>query len=245
MTVKEIPMRHALHILMAGLAFLLLSSCTSVEPETAQDEEAVLATQQAELLWRDQPRAPEPPEGFSYSGDTLFGLDQTTEVLTVDVQGHSGLKIEGRLANPLGQRSLFLVSENGDELIAEADWLSPPVAAMSGTGELLVCYNRFVGETSQLTKGMLPDPTQGVHALCRSRKDNRFEKEVRVGSFNRVASWIKTLNAQPNGQFRLHYLADDGWLMDANEKHHFIAQVIDDGLVIADELVRTALDAAR
>ena len=82
--------------------------------------------------------------------------------------------------------------------------------AMNSQGEHFVCCNRFAGESSQLTMGMLPDPTEGVHALCRSRIDNRFEKEVRVGSFNRLASWIKTLNAQPNGQFRLHYLADDG-----------------------------------
>jgi len=239
-------MNKTIWIWPVGVVLLLSIGCTS---ETNTDDKAAstatLGTQQGELAWSDQPRAPTPPEGFSYTGDTLFGLDQVTPVLSVSVLGHGGLKIEGRLANAMGQRSLYLVSDTEEVLITEADWLSPPIAAVNEEGELLVCYNRFIGETSQLTQGMLPDPTQGVHAICRNRKEGSFEREVRVGNQDRVASWLKTLNAQPNGQFRLHYLADDGWLMDASPKHHFMAQVIDDGMVVADEFVRSALDPAR
>ena len=242
-------MKEYLTITAPGLALaigLLCIGCTKVEkPELQSPEPQVLETVQAELAWKDQPRAPTPPQGFKPLGKSLFGVDTTTQVIKTPVQGHAGVVVEGRLATATGQRTLVLVSEQGETEIAGPDWLSPPVAAMNSQGEILVCYNRFTGETTQLTQGMLPDPTQGLQALCRSWNGHRFEREVQVGSMQRVASWIINLNAQPNGQFRLQYLADDGWLMDPSPKHHFLAQVIEDGLVVSDEFLRPALDESR
>jgi len=224
---------------------LLVLGCSRAEPPTVQVEVEAMALKGGSLAWEKQARAPQAPDGFSYTGQSLFGLDRKTAVITTGVQGHAGYSVQGRLANDQGQRTLVLVHGQREFVIADPGWLSPPVAAMNAQGEILICYNRFIGETSQLTEGMLPDPTQGVDALCRSWKKGRMDPEVQVGSAGRKASWVISMNAQPNGQFRLQYLADDGWLMDPSPKHHFLAQNIEDGLVVSNQFLRPALDEAR
>ena len=92
---------------------------------------------------------------------------------------------------------------------------------------------------------VLPDPTQGVHAVCRFRTAKGWQPEFRAGSLDRVASWIKDVTALPNGDFRLTYIADDGWLMDPTDKHFVMEQRIQDGVLIASKMAKPLFDKVR
>ena len=72
-----------------------------------------------------------------------------------------------------------------------------------------------------------------------------LQPEFRAGSLDRVASWIKDVTALPNGDFRLTYIADDGWLMDPTEKHFVMEQRIQDGVLIASKMAKPLFDKVR
>ena len=221
---------------------LLMASCTDTPSPEAAGE---LSTVQGFIRWEDQPRAPQKPEGFNYKGHWLFHVDTETQVFTWKVNGHSGYNLEGTLEDEIGRRALHLFDGHTRELVAPADWYTPAVGSMNTRQEILICYNRLVGKTSQLTQGMLPDPTQGVHALCRFRTAKGWQPEFRAGSLDRIASWIKDVTALPNGDFRLTYIADDGWLMDPTDKHFVMEQRIQDGVLIASKMAKPLFDKVR
>jgi len=199
-------------------------------------------TVEVEIPWEDQAVAPPRPEGFEMRERALFHLDTNTEEMSFKVMGNASFSMIGKLADRLGRRILKLRTPEGVEEIAPAGWYTPPAAAMNARGELMVCYNVLVGKTSRLTEGMMPDPTQGVHAYCRLRKNDGWERAQRVGSMDRIASWVRTVTALRDGSFRMEYQADDGWLYDPAPQHPVLAQTLLDGTVIRSKFIRPTLD---
>lgn len=252
MTVKMNTRLTKTMYVLSSLVILVGLGCAETQPTATEESETTSQATQAlgtasmpimdEIPWEDQANAPTRPEGFEMKNRALFHLDAKTEEMAFKVQGNASFSIVGKLADRQGRRTLKLRTPDGIEDVAPAGWITPPASAMNVRGEMMVCYNVLVGKTSRLTEGMMPDPTQGVHAYCRLRKKDGWERAQRVGSMDRIASWVRTVTALPDSSFRLEYQADDGWLYDPDPRHPVLAQTLLDGTVVKSRFIRPTLD---
>ncbi len=221
-------------VVLMGLCWM---GCSSQQPEPTQPspEEGVSAP-----LKTTQATAPVPspkPEAVQLDPADRFSLDTEQELYSFPVEGASHHELQAHLADSEGRRSLSYLRDGVKEVLAEADFHLPPVAAVNRKGESLACFNRLVGKPSERTAGSMPDPTQGVHLYCRFYDGTDWRRAIRLGESEKAA-WTQTVTALQDGSFRVIYVADEGWLMDFNPRHSIQSQLVKDGVAQKPVLVR-------
>jgi hypothetical protein len=164
------------------------------------------------------PLAPAPgqnrPLGMTVEQDQpLFSLDVSQPNVTLTAHGlPPGVTLGARLANAGGQRAIELTDSAGRvEMVAEADWNLPAVAALSANGTLLVCWNLLTGPESE--EGGMPHPSTGLALYCRSRKDGSYSDAFAVAETG-VPCWLKDVKAEEGDGFSILYFRNQsGWLI--------------------------------
>jgi hypothetical protein len=157
--------------------------------------------------------APEMPEGLDVPAGHLFSVDATRSVFALPIAGDPSHELIGRLADSDGRREiLYGPTGESDQVVVPAAWVLPAVASLGPTGVTALCWSALTGNTSELTEGAMPDPTQGVSLFCRVLRSDGWSEPVRMGSHG-VAAWIMALEPQPNGDFEVQYWSDEGWLV--------------------------------
>ena len=156
------------------------------------------------------------PANLQLREENLFALDTLQEEFQLTLHGTRSFRLVGRLADEEGRRTIVLEDHRGggEEVVFTADWLLPAVGATNAAGNMLVCVNRLVGESSDLTEGAMPDPTEGVDLVCRARNAGKWENEVVLGKGG-AGQWIHDVTATADGGFRVSYNDDKtGLLVD-------------------------------
>ena len=156
------------------------------------------------------------PENVKVDGPWLFAMETTPKMLELKLRGSSRARLAGRLASHDGRREIVFygAKRQAPKVIFGADWLLPAVGAKNSAGEILVCVNRLVGETSELTKGDMPDPANGVDLVCRWRASRGWAREIVVPRRG-AALWLSDVVARRDGSFRITYGRDQtGILVD-------------------------------
>jgi len=166
------------------------------------------------------------PENLQLREENLFALDTTTEEFELTLHGTRRFRLIGRLADEDGRRLILLRnSRGGEETVFAADWLLPAVGATNAAGDMLVCVNRLEGESSDLTEGKMPDPTEGVQLACRAKTSGSWGEEVVLGKGG-AGQWIHDVTATADGSFRVSYNDDKtGLLVDDPEEGEGIFRV--------------------
>ncbi len=186
--------------LLLAAAALLLAGCPDDAPAPWVGDEPP---------GDDGPPAAPLPEGLEVPDGHLFSVDSRTSAYAFPVDGAPGVELVGQLAGPGGQRRILYGPVGAATEVLAEGWLLPPVAAADASGRTIACWNELTGGTTDLTEGSLPDPTQGLSLLCRLREGEVWGAATRLGS-GFTASWLKTIEAQGAGSFRVAYYADGG-----------------------------------
>lgn len=209
-------MKMTMRILVIGVLSLMLVACAE-EPETTSGQEplpttVVEAATQIPLPAVVQVSAPARalPENVQVEGDWLFAMETTPEVLELPMHGTNQERLAGRLADHEGRREIAYYGANrqAPKVLFRPDWLLPAVGAVNRVGEALVCVNRLIGAPTELTKGNVPDPANGVDLVCRWRSSRGWSREYLVPRSG-AALWLTDVVAKRDGTFRITY-AEDG-----------------------------------
>jgi hypothetical protein len=202
--------------LMICLSLLVAAACAEVG-DTAQEEPAKAspaAVVEPAQLGVPQQQTPQPavslPQNVVVEGDWLFAMELTPENLDLTLHGTSLDRLSGKLADDEGRRTILYYGPDfrTPQTVFKADWYLPAVGARNSQGEMLVCVNRLVGAPSALTKGSMPDPSNGVDLVCRWHSARGWSREVRVPRTG-AALWLSDVVALREGKFRIVY-SDDG-----------------------------------
>ena len=214
-------MRMTMKILISGLLFTMLAACAS---EVGEAPQQIPATTVAEAAAKQplpaalQAQAPGRPmaDNVQLEGDFLFSMETKPELLELPFHGTAQERLAGRLADQEGRREIVHYGANAraPQVLFKADWLLPAVGAASSNGDALVCVNRLVGAPTELTKGNVPDPANGVDLACRWRSGRGWSREYLIPRSG-AALWLTDVVALRGVSFRVTYAQDGtGQLVD-------------------------------
>jgi len=208
--------------LVIALLFVIPASCAdesevTLEPTTLPSPIIDEAVKQG-LPAANQVAVPARPlpENVQIEGDWLFAMETTPELLELPFHGSSLERLAGRLTDEEGRREIVFYGAKirAPKVLFRSDWLLPAVGAVNRTGEALVCVNRLVGAPTELTKGNVPDPANGIDLVCRWRSSRGWSREYLIPRRG-AALWLTDVVAVRGGTFRVTYGEDStGQLVD-------------------------------
>ncbi len=208
--------------LTIGLAVFWLSACS--EESGHQSEPALQKAVEMPVVqpvMKVPAAQPEHPavqvaENVEVEGAWLFAMETKPELLELTLHGTSQQRLAGRLADQEGRREIVYYGKGrrAPQVIFPKDWLLPAVGAVNRKGERLVCVNRLVGAPSALTKGNVPDPSNGIDLACRWYSPRGWSREYLLPR-QAAALWLTDVVAKQDGSFRIVYAEDaSGLLVD-------------------------------
>ena len=213
-------MKNITGILIIGLAVVWLAACTlesgsRSEPKAQNTAEMPIAEPVVPAP-NAQPAHPavQLAENVEVDGPWMFAMETTPELLELTLHGTSQQRLAGRLADQEGRREIVYYGKNrrAPQVLFPKDWLLPAVGAVNRGGEMLVCVNRLVGAPSALTKGNVPDPSNGIDLACRWFSSRGWSREYLVPREG-AALWLTDVVAQKDGSFRIVYAEDNSGLL--------------------------------
>jgi hypothetical protein len=215
-------MTKIIEILILGCFLSMLVSCVE-EHEIAPTEESLPSTVANEAAQHKLPAAVQVsapakplPDNVQLEGDWLFAMETTPKLLELPFHGTSLERLAGRLSDEEGRREIvyYGADSRAPQVLFKSDWLLPAVGAVNSAGEALVCVNRLVGAPTELTKGNVPDPANGIDLACRWRTGRGWSREYLIPRKG-AALWLTDVVAVRGGTFRVTYGEDGtGQLVD-------------------------------